>query len=86
MYHKDRAKVQQKNELCKQFSQKVYFLSNFLASSPSRLIASSPFLFVHSPRLITSSPNRLIASSPHRPLASPRSPVSRLACPESKKL
>ena len=36
MYHKDRAKVQQKNELCKQFSQKVYFLSNFLAF---RLIA-----------------------------------------------
>ena len=39
MYHKDRAKVQQKNELCKQFSQKVYFLSKFLAF---RLIALSP--------------------------------------------
>ena len=46
MYHKDRAKVQQKNELCKQFSQKVYFLSNFLASSPSRLIASSPYSLI----------------------------------------
>jgi hypothetical protein len=47
MYHKDRAKVQQKNELCKQFSQKVYFLSNFLAFRPialppHRLIALSP--------------------------------------------
>ena len=55
MYHKDRAKVQQKNELCKQFSQKVYFLSNFLASLPSRLIALSPH------RLIALSPHRLIA-------------------------
>ena len=52
MYHKDRAKVQQKNELCKQFSQKVYFLSNFLAF---RLLALSP------PRLLASLPFRLIA-------------------------
>ena len=50
MYHKDRAKVQQKNELCKQFSQKVTFCLIFL---PHRPLASSP------PRLIALSPHRL---------------------------
>ena len=48
MYHKDRAKVQQKNELCKQFSQKVYFLSKFLpfALSPYSLITSKQLILV----------------------------------------
>ena len=52
MYRKDRAKVVKKNEIRKQFNQKVHFLSKFLPSSPSRLIASSPYNLITSKQLI----------------------------------
>lgn len=47
MYHKDRAKVVKKNEIRKQINQKVYFLSKFIASSPS-----SPYNLITSKQLI----------------------------------